>query len=119
VVIDQSESMTLGGPPKWPPALKLAAALAFMGLGAMDRVQVGTWDPAGPHSQPQRGRDGMGRVLAFLATPSPSAEAEPAQLPRPPPPRGTCRPTACPTARRRRSTTPRAPGSILRRSPAG
>src|ERR1700694_1403524 len=42
VVLDRSASMSLGEPPKWPAARRLAAGLCFLGLSAMDRVQVGT-----------------------------------------------------------------------------
>src|SRR2546429_6464335 len=41
IVLDTSASMELGDPPKWPAARRLAAALAFLGLAAMDRVQIG------------------------------------------------------------------------------
>ena len=41
VVLDASASMLVGEPPKWPPARRLAAALAFLGLASMDRVAVG------------------------------------------------------------------------------
>src|SRR5438270_702614 len=44
VVLDTSASMELGEPPKWQTSRRLAAALAFLGLEAMDRVQVGTLD---------------------------------------------------------------------------
>src|SRR2546422_10235510 len=41
VVLDASASMVVGEPPKWGTGRRLAAALAFLGLAAMDRVQVG------------------------------------------------------------------------------
>src|SRR5207253_11479906 len=55
VVLDASESMALGTPAKWPAALRLVAALAFLGLAAMDRVILGTLD--GRFLPPLRGRD--------------------------------------------------------------
>ena len=34
----------MGAPPKWPAAVRLAAALGFLGLAAMDRVVAGVLD---------------------------------------------------------------------------
>lgn len=78
VVLDTSESMALGEPPKWPSARRLAAALAFLGLAGMDRVVVGTLD--GRSLPPLRGRDGVSRIWAFLNGLEPSGEAAPADL---------------------------------------
>ena len=64
VVLDTSGSMELGEPPKWPAARRLAGALGFLGLSAMDRVQVGTLGDE--HLPPLRGRDGVARIWAFL-----------------------------------------------------
>jgi uncharacterized protein (DUF58 family) len=64
VVLDTSASMSLGEPAKWPAARRLAAALSFLGLAAMDRVQVGTL--AGGRVPPLRGRDGVSRIWTFL-----------------------------------------------------
>jgi uncharacterized protein (DUF58 family) len=78
VVLDVSESMALGAPPKWPAARRLAAALAFLGLAAMDRVTVGTL--GGAFLPPLRGRDGVGRIWQFLDGLEPSGEAGPSDL---------------------------------------
>lgn len=78
VVLDQSASMALGDPPKWPAARRLAAALGFMGLSAMDRVQVGTL--GGRWLPPQRGRDGVNRVWEFIGPLEPAGAAGPADL---------------------------------------
>ena len=78
VVLDGSASMGLGDPPKWPAARRLAAALAFLGLAAMDRVQVGAL--AGGRVPPLRGRDGVARIWAFLAALEPSGEVGPNDL---------------------------------------
>ncbi len=64
VVLDTSASMSLGVPPKWHTAGRLAAALSFLGLAAMDRVQVGSL--AGDRVPPLRGRDGVSRIWTFL-----------------------------------------------------
>jgi uncharacterized protein (DUF58 family) len=78
VVLDCSASMALGEPPKWPAARRLAAALAFLGLQSMDRVQVGTL--GGTHLQPLRGRDGVHRVWGFLEGLEPGGGAGPDEL---------------------------------------
>src|SRR2546421_4382055 len=56
VVVDTSASMGLGEPVKWPSARRLAAALGFLGLAAMDRVQVGALGRGGapPRRAPAR-----------------------------------------------------------------
>ncbi len=78
VVLDTSGSMALGEPVKWPAASRLAAALAFLGLAGMDRVQVGTL--AGSRIPPLRGRDGVSRVWGFLEGLQPGGEAAPGDL---------------------------------------
>ena len=78
VVVDASASMGLGDPAKWPAARRLAAALAFLGLAAMDRVQVGAL--GGGRLPPLRGRDGVSRIWAFLGGLEPGGEAGPADL---------------------------------------
>jgi uncharacterized protein (DUF58 family) len=78
VVLDASGSMALGEPSKWESARRLAAALAFLGLEAMDRVQVGAL--GGRHLPALRGRDGVHRVWAFLGGLQPSGEAAPDEL---------------------------------------
>ncbi len=80
VVLDASESMALGTPPKWHAARRLAAALAFLGLAAMDRVTLGTLD--GRSLPPLRGRDGVGRIWQFLQDVEPGGEAGPDDLAR-------------------------------------
>lgn len=66
LVLDTSQSMALGTPSKWEAAKRLAEALGFLGLSAMDRVQVGTLGRTGPRTPPLRGRSGSGRVWSFL-----------------------------------------------------
>src|SRR2546429_5991973 len=78
VLLDTSGSMALGAPAKWPAARRLAAALAFLGLAAMDRVQVGTL--AGGRIPALRGRDGVPRVWRFLDGLEPGGEAAPGDL---------------------------------------
>jgi uncharacterized protein (DUF58 family) len=78
VVLDTSASMTLGEPAKWPAARRLAAALGFLGLAAMDRVQVGAL--SGGRLAPLRGRDGVPRVWAFLEGIEPGGASGPDEL---------------------------------------
>ena len=78
VVLDCSGSMGLGEPPKWTAARRLAAGLSFMGLSAMDRVQVGSL--RGRHLPPVRGRDGVSRVWRFLESLEVGGEADPQDL---------------------------------------
>jgi len=78
VVLDPSASMGLGEPAKWPAARRLVAALSFLGLAAMDRVQVGTL--GGGRVPPLRGRDGVSRIWAFLRALEPAGGAEPEDL---------------------------------------
>jgi uncharacterized protein (DUF58 family) len=80
VVLDASESMALGTPPKWPAARRLAAALAFLGLAAMDRVTLGTL--GGAFLPPLRGRDGVGRMWQFLEDLEPAGDSGPVELSR-------------------------------------
>jgi uncharacterized protein (DUF58 family) len=78
VVLDSSASMAMGEPAKWPAARRLAAGLCFLGLSAMDRVQIGIL--RGKHLPPLRGRDGVSRIWRFLEALEPSGEAGPADL---------------------------------------
>ena len=78
LVLDSSGSMALGEPPKWPAARRLAAALSFLGLTAMDRVQVGAL--GGGHLPPMRGRAGVSRIWRFLEAVEVGGEAGPRDL---------------------------------------
>jgi uncharacterized protein (DUF58 family) len=78
VVLDASGSMALGEPAKWPAARRLAAALSFLGLAAMDRVQVG--EMGGARQPLVRGRDGVSRIWTFLDRLAPAGVAGPDEL---------------------------------------
>jgi uncharacterized protein (DUF58 family) len=78
VMLDSSSSMALGEPPKWETSRRLAAALAFLGLEAMDRVQVGAL--GGRYLPALRGRDGVHRVWTFLEGLEPEGQASPDDL---------------------------------------
>lgn len=78
VVLDTSGSMSMGDPPKWRAARRLAAALSFVGLAAMDRAQVGAL--GGGRLPPMRGRDGVSRIWSFLDGLEPGGETGPEEL---------------------------------------
>ncbi len=80
VVIDASQSMALGAPAKWAAARRLAAALAWLGLAATDRVAVGVLDAAGPFTPHLRGRSGSMRILGLLGDLEPAGSAGPSHL---------------------------------------
>src|SRR5262249_34640624 len=78
VVLDTSGSMAMGEPTKWQAARRLAAALSFVGLAAMDRAQGGTL--GGRRLPPMRGRDGGSRIWTFLENLEPAGETGPPDL---------------------------------------
>jgi uncharacterized protein (DUF58 family) len=80
LVLDASASMTMGTPPKWQAGLRLAAALGFLGLAAMDRVVAGVLGRPSESTQPLRGRDGVGRLWKFLESIEPGGESGPRDL---------------------------------------
>lgn len=80
VVVDASESMTVGRPPKWPATCRLAAALAMLGLTAMDRVTVGTLDKSRRQTPQMRLSGGPRQILAFLDQIQPGGRGGPDDL---------------------------------------
>ena len=80
VVVDASESMALGSPAKWPAARRLAAAMAMLGIAALDRVAVGTLSPSGRSTAHVRGGSGSRQLLGFVADLSPGGPASPDDL---------------------------------------
>ena len=80
IVLDASTSMEVGTPPKWPAAVRLAAALAFLGLSSMDRVAVGVLGDRRLRTPHLRGKDGVSRIWAFLDAIEPRGVARPAML---------------------------------------
>jgi uncharacterized protein (DUF58 family) len=77
VVLDTSASMSMG---KWRAAIKLCAALCFLGLAAMDRVAVGELSRSQRCTPHMRGRDGMGRLWSFLRALEPRGSLRPQDL---------------------------------------
>lgn len=80
VVVDASDSMALGSPPKWQAARRLAAALSFVGLSSMDRVAVGVLGDRRRRTPHLRGRDGVARIFSFLESVEVGGSASPAEL---------------------------------------
>ena len=80
IVLDASASMTVGSPPKWPAARRLAAALAFLGLSSMDRVAVGVLGNRQLRTPHLRGNTALARIWTFLEDVEPRGVAEPSML---------------------------------------
>jgi uncharacterized protein (DUF58 family) len=69
VVLDVSASMTLGSSPKLDHGKRLAAALAYVSLAALDRVSITTFSDRVVARLPAlRGKARIFRVLEFLRT---------------------------------------------------
>jgi len=72
LLVDASRSMAYGEPGKFLAASRLAAALAYIALGSLDRVSVTVFDGRGMKVQgPGRGRGSLFRLLEFLAAQTP------------------------------------------------
>jgi len=69
ILIDQSQSMHFGQPvTKFDFARRVAAALAFLAVGSLDRVSVATFDSElRSKTRALRGRGHLHLILAFLA----------------------------------------------------
>ncbi len=78
LILDTSASMAMGEPSKMRTARRLGAALSFVGLAAMDRVQVGAL--GGARLPPMRGVDGVSRIWSFLEELEPAGESGPEEL---------------------------------------
>lgn len=69
VALDVSASMTLGAPPKLDHGKRLAAALAYVSLAALDRVSITTFSDRVVARMPAtRGKARIFRALDFLRT---------------------------------------------------
>jgi uncharacterized protein (DUF58 family) len=66
ILIDDSRSMDFGNPSKLRVAKQLTAALALVGLGHQDRVQLSTTSGVGGSRGTYRGRAGWDRLVADL-----------------------------------------------------
>lgn len=73
ILVDDSRSMDFGQPSKLRVAKQLAAALALVGLGHQDRVQLSTTSGVGGSRAAYRGRAGWDRLMADLLRIEPQA----------------------------------------------
>src|SRR5437660_5310428 len=77
VLIDNSLSMDFGNPTKLHYAKQVAAALAFVGLGNMDRVVIEAFNDRLTQSLPAvRGKRSLWRVLEFLQKLAPAGTSD-------------------------------------------
>ncbi|HEC63399.1 MAG TPA: DUF58 domain-containing protein [Candidatus Acetothermia bacterium] len=75
LLLDTSASMDYGRPGKFPLALRLAAALAFVALRGLDRVGLQLFgSELGEGVPPGRGRGHLGRLLTLLGELVPRGE---------------------------------------------
>jgi uncharacterized protein (DUF58 family) len=73
ILVDASQSMAYGSPPKFECALRLAAAFAYVALTSLNRVQVCVFsDRLGPRFGPKRGKASIYALFDFLARAEPS-----------------------------------------------
>ena len=68
VLLDASRSMDFGNPPKIDYARRLAAALAYVGIGSLDRVGMTTFAAGlGGALAPRRGRAQLFHLLEYMS----------------------------------------------------
>ncbi|MGA2974136.1 MAG: DUF58 domain-containing protein [Spirochaetia bacterium] len=68
VLLDASDSMSFGAPPKIDYARRLAAALGYVGIGSLDRVGVTTFAAGlGGALAPRRGREQLFHLLEYMS----------------------------------------------------
>jgi uncharacterized protein (DUF58 family) len=69
IMVDCSDSMAIGAPPKMHYAMKVAAALTYIGLANLDRVAIIPFgDKLLGRLPPARGKNRIHRVFEFLRT---------------------------------------------------
>lgn len=69
LLVDTSESMRVGDPPKLDYAKRVAAALSYIGLSSLDRVGVVSFaDELGVPQPPQRGRQQIFTMFRYFDT---------------------------------------------------
>jgi uncharacterized protein (DUF58 family) len=75
LLLDSSASMSLGTPDKWTTARRIAALLAYVGVGRRDAVGLATIDHAvGHHIAPATGRAQLLRIFHALDATTPSGD---------------------------------------------
>jgi uncharacterized protein (DUF58 family) len=77
LLVDASESMRMGRPAKFDYARRVVAALAYIGLANLDRVNIVPFAEAlRPQLSPKRGKGQVFRVLEFLRAIRPGGETD-------------------------------------------
>ncbi len=77
ILVDLSESMTMGEPPKFLYALRLGAALAYIGLSNLDRVGVVPFaDGILDRLAPNRGKGRIFKIFEFLRKQRPGGRTD-------------------------------------------
>jgi len=77
LLVDASESMTMGRPAKFDYARRVVAALAYVALANLDRVNIVPFAEAlRPQLSPKRGKAQLFRVLEFLRAIRPGGETD-------------------------------------------
>jgi len=77
LLLDASKSMTVGTPPKFDYARRVVAALAYIGLANLDRVNIIPFaDALKPQLTPKRGKGQVFRVFEFLGAVQASGETD-------------------------------------------
>jgi uncharacterized protein (DUF58 family) len=75
ILLDCSQSMAFGAPPKFNHARKLAAAMAYVGLANLDRVAMIAWSTEVDRQVPAtRGKGRIFRFFEFLRAVKPTGE---------------------------------------------
>ena len=77
IIVDISDSMLMGDPPKFVYGLKLAAALAYIGLSNLDRVAMIPFaDGILDRLPPNRGKSRIFKIFEFLKGQRPGGETK-------------------------------------------
>ncbi|MBW2731120.1 MAG: DUF58 domain-containing protein [Deltaproteobacteria bacterium] len=77
LLLDVSDSMRMGQPPKLHYGMQIAAALAYVGLGNLDRVSIVTLaDGLRDRLAPARGKRRIFKVFEFLRGVSPGGQTQ-------------------------------------------
>lgn len=77
ILLDISDSLTMGRPPKLHYAMQIAAALAYIGLANLDRVSISTLsDGLKDRLPPARGKGRIFKVFEFLRSITPGGQTK-------------------------------------------
>jgi uncharacterized protein (DUF58 family) len=77
LIVDASDSMQMGSPPKLHYAMQIAAALCYVGLANLDRVSIVTFaDGLKERLPPARGKGRIFKVFDFLRSVAPGGTTQ-------------------------------------------